>query len=160
MKTIALLLLLLPIFCFAQKDSTIKHKLYVSSTLTIDSILNADKSITLNIRDSVMVKKGTGEDVSVFFTLIVPKHVWEEYKNYNNESKSDAITFMMLADIITFKAKNLLTNEVSFVPMKKQLISYYKKSHQFSCIYKCYGRNGYGNLIESEVFVQYKFSKK
>ncbi len=150
MKWLLPIALLFPIISFAQQDSTydihplIKYK-------------DAEGISKLTISDSVEVESGIGEKVNVFFILSVPKDDWDAYKN----GRTDKDVFAMVCRLITSTAKFQLQNRLSFIPMKKQFVMYYgnKKGNKYISNYKCYGRNGYGNLIETEIFSEYKIPK-
>lgn len=111
----------------------------------------------VSIKDSVKVQQGNDDSVKVFFILSANKKKWDFYK----ASRTDIEAFQTVSNIITYKAESQIANRLSFIPMKRQIIMYFsrKKKDSFVCLYKCYGRNGYGNLIETEVLVDYEFKK-
>jgi hypothetical protein len=126
----------------------------LASTAAVFSQLSVKKmdSGKLSISDSVTLKKGDGELTTIFASLSVDPGVWENYR----KNQSDSTAFREVVFMITLKAQYSLKNTLSFVPMKEQFIMWYEKQKSFMSDYKMYGRNGYGNLVESKALVFYK----
>lgn len=115
----------------------------------------------------VSVENGHSESVDVTASASVKKEIWDSFVaklravqdssnrvNNKNHIVNDSTTFSFVLSMLTIKAKYTLKNSSSFVPLSKQFFTWY--NGEFTCSYKMMGRNGYGNLVETESLVFYR----
>lgn len=103
--------------------------------------------------DSVTIKDGQDHDVKIFVLASCPKDKWDNY--LKAKSMDDSSGLYLAAAMLSVTAKGKLKNPASFIPMQKQIITWNDKEDSFWCNYKLTGRNGFGNLTESEIMVLY-----
>lgn len=108
------------------------------------------------ISDSVEVLNGKDEYVTVFFHSSFDKKMWDEFKKNFKDEKA---AFWRVAKWLTVEANFLLKNRLSFEPMKEQFLYTSDKPKVFASMYKLWGRNGYGNMIEGKELVFLKPSE-
>ena len=120
------------------------------------------------ISDTIRIKNGHDELVSVSFVGIFTQKVWNDYvdsqkaiqdslniKYSVNYTVTDSTVFTMINEIISSKAQYQLKNHISFVPLKSQFFFWYEREDKFVCDYKMMGRNVYGNLTEVSVPIEF-----
>ena len=107
------------------------------------------------ITDSVTITDGYKESVKVYVIMGCPKDKWDQFLKLN-ENTTDSSGLYLAISMLAIDAQYSLKNTASFVPMRKQIITWDEKQNGFSCWFKMMGRNGYGNLIETDKIVVYK----
>ena len=116
------------------------------------------------ISDTIRIKSGHDELVSVSFVGIFTQKVSNDYVDSQksiqdslniNDIVTDSTVFTMINEIISSKAQYQLKNHISFVPLKAQFFFWYEREDKFVCDYKMMGRNGYGNLTEVSVPIEF-----
>lgn len=118
------------------------------------------------------VENGHGEPTNVTVSASIDKEVWVNFvtkekasqdslnKVYNkNYVVNDSTVFTFIFEMLSIKARGVLKNSASFVPLNKQFFTWYDKEKAFMSNYKMMGRNGYGNLIETQELVFYSPTK-
>jgi hypothetical protein len=153
MKTVLIGLFFIPLFAIAQKKTTNSgtKKTPVAKTASSFKKTLANDS-TYYLSDIVNVKNGKDEYVKVQFSSSVPKNIWDRLVVENNSN--DKEYFSLVAGMLALEAQFSLKNQLSFEPFNKQFFIYYKNA--FACTFKMMGRNGYGNLVETESLVDYQ----
>jgi hypothetical protein len=92
--------------------------------------------------------------VLVTFEAKIDKAAWDEQIR-KHDLESDY--FELLVNFLSIKARYTLTNDLSFEPFKKQIVTY--SNGDLICNYKMTGRNGFGNMVETSVLVKYNPDK-
>lgn len=105
------------------------------------------------ISDTVTVENGKDEKVKKFFSLSVDTSVWT---NFVKKHEGEQSAFDFIANMLTINVKYKLKNRLSFEPIDGNFITWYDKDNSYITNYKLMARNGYGNLTEGEIFVEYK----
>lgn len=121
---------------------------YANSQTFTKKDFNEDQYL---MTDSVLIETGHNEKVNVYFVATIPKDKWQQFLIKNNTN--DTTGFSIMAAMVSNKARYKLFNPASFVPFKNQTIGWRKG---FDCYYGMMGRNGYGTLIETGVWVTCK----